>query len=507
MNNFYDILNPCISKVSEFNMSTKALGIAEAVINWYTKASPEKGTAHLLKSAALKNLGCIDRSIAELDRALKAYDELSDKGASSVCLANMAASCLYGNATHTMYPNIAAEYNKRFVGKLLSPKQRPLGYSGPLNIGILSPDLCAHSLAQLLYMPFKAFSDLSSHKLFAYYTRGHKDQFMSDAWKPLFKGWRDVAGKPTDEICQAIIDDRIDILIDITGFTAEGRLDVFCQKPAPVQVGLISGMMTPTELSTIEYFLTDEHMLYEGYKGKTKFISVPSILSYKAFNPVEPKTELPATKNGFVTFAALNNPCKLNAEVLSTWMSILEQVDNSQLHIRIYDDTTLVTARHFALARNINPERIVAFLPVSNNKAVQEYYVDKCDIMLETWPCPGCLTTLESIACGVPALTLYKDTTISKQAASVLKHIGMSDWCVTTTQAYIDKAVTEAKNLDKLANLRRTIPGKLMNAPSYNPEYVGSCLETGLMTCWADYMRKRGIDYVTNTNTIKNYAV
>jgi predicted O-linked N-acetylglucosamine transferase (SPINDLY family) len=496
-----------MSTVGEFNMSTKALGVAEAVINWYTKAAPEKGTAHLLKSAALKNLGCIDRSIIELDKSLKVYDELKDEGAAKICLANMAASCLYGNVTHTQYTRLASEYSRRYVGSLLSPKQRPLGYSGSLNIGILSPDLCAHSLAQLLYNPFKSFSELSRHKLFAYYSRNHKDGFMEDAWKPLFKCWRDVAGKPTDDICKMIMDDRIDILIDITGYTAEGRLDVFCKKPAPVQVGLISGMMTPTELSTIEYFLTDSHMLYDGYKGKTKFISVPSILSYRAFNPVNLKEELPAVKNGFITFAALNNPCKLNAEVLSTWMAILQQVENSQLHLRVYDDSTLVTARHFALARNINPERIVPFMPVSNNRVVQEYYIDKCDIMLETWPCPGCLTTLESIACGVPALTLYKDSTISKQSASVLKHIGMDDWCVTSTQDYIAKAVTEAKNLDKLGNLRKTLPAKLLNEASYEPTYVASCLETGLMTCWADYMRKRGIDYVTSPHTMKNHAV
>src|ERR1044072_5123235 len=49
-------------------------------------------------------------------------------------------------------------------------------------------------------------------------------------------GWRDIVGGPDALVADKIRDDGIDILVDLSGYTAHNRLLTFCFKPAPVQL-------------------------------------------------------------------------------------------------------------------------------------------------------------------------------------------------------------------------------------------------------------------------------
>ena len=60
-----------------------------------------------------------------------------------------------------------------------------------------------------------------------------------------------------EQLAQLVRDDRIDILVDLTGHIAGNRLLAFARKPAPIQVTYL-GYQNTTGMSAMDYRLTDE---------------------------------------------------------------------------------------------------------------------------------------------------------------------------------------------------------------------------------------------------------
>ena len=66
--------------------------------------------------------------------------------------------------------------------------------------------------------------------------------------------WHSIIGLEDTVVADVIKKDKIDILIDLAGHSANNRLSVFAQKPAPIQVTWL-GYPNTTGLDTIDYRL------------------------------------------------------------------------------------------------------------------------------------------------------------------------------------------------------------------------------------------------------------
>lgn len=59
---------------------------------------------------------------------------------------------------------------------------------------------------------------------------------LQEAVKKAGGSWKNVAKLGEQELAKLVRDDGVDILIELTGHTANNRLGVLAQRPAPVQV-------------------------------------------------------------------------------------------------------------------------------------------------------------------------------------------------------------------------------------------------------------------------------
>src|SRR5262249_31772742 len=148
--------------------------------------------------------------------------------------------------------------------------------------------------------------------------------------------WRDVFGKSDDELEAMIRADQIDVLVDLAGHTADTRLAVFSRRPAPVQVSMV-GYPSTTGLSAIDYKISDPHCdppdAERSYSEK--LLRLPEI--FWCFNPVAdspPVDDLPAQRNGHITFGSANNVSKITPAALELWARIVAGVPNSRVRMQ-----------------------------------------------------------------------------------------------------------------------------------------------------------------------------
>ena len=124
-----------------------------------------------------------------------------------------------------------------------------------LRVGYVSPDFYSHSVASFVE-PVLAHHD-RSQVFVACYSDVAEPDLVTARLKSASDLWRDTVGMSDTSLFGQIREDRIDILVDLAGHTANNRLPVFARRAAPVQATWI-GYPATTGLAAMDYRLTDD---------------------------------------------------------------------------------------------------------------------------------------------------------------------------------------------------------------------------------------------------------
>ncbi len=103
-----------------------------------------------------------------------------------------------------------------------------------LRIGYVSPDFRTHSVSYF-FEPLLKAHERGAVEIFCYAQLSRPDE-TTERLKTLADHWRSTVGLSNAETAERVRADRIDILVDLAGHTANNRLGVFALKPAPVQM-------------------------------------------------------------------------------------------------------------------------------------------------------------------------------------------------------------------------------------------------------------------------------
>ena len=161
--------------------------------------------------------------------------------------------------------------------------------------------------------------------------------------------------------------DRIDILVDLAGYTGNSRILLFARKPAPLQVAWI-GYPPTTGLSTIDYKIVDNYIDPQGTTERfysEKLIRLPE--SFVCYLPDSDSPEvgpLPALTTGHITFGSFNNFKKVTPQAFELWSKILNSIPGSCLILKsdiFADKNTRRYAADMFIQRGIMENRIKLF--------------------------------------------------------------------------------------------------------------------------------------------------
>jgi predicted O-linked N-acetylglucosamine transferase (SPINDLY family) len=283
--------------------------------------------------------------------------------------------------------------------------------------------------------------------------------------------FHDISGIGNDAVADSIEAAEIDILVDLNGYSAVGRLPVVARKPAPVVVALFN-MYATSGIAAYDYLIGDAEVIdaHEERWYTETIVRVPgSYLTFSVDYAVPPVVAPPCLRNGAIAFGSLAPQYKITPAVLDAWCRILAAVPASTMTLR---NTALGPAetREFVLSsfeqRGIDRERVRLHGPIAHERFLATY--DEIDISLDTFPYNGSTTTMEAMWQGVPVVTFRGDRWAARQSASLLRAGSLGRFVASDQAAYEELAIELASTPDiasELAALRSTMRERLMAAP------------------------------------------
>jgi len=350
-----------------------------------------------------------------------------------------------------------------------------------IHIGYFSGHFRNHPTSYLITKLFEKH-DRRKFKLFIY---SHTPPNNSKYYKRVIQAadiFRDISNDNLSDMAKRIYDDKIDILIDLDGYTDNNQLEVLALRPAPI-IATYLGFPGTTGADFIDYIITDK-VVTPPQSSKyyaEKFAYLPH--SYQVNNN-ETKTyfdkeeeikrsDFGLPSKGFV-FCSFNNTYKITRKMFDAWLRILKAVPNSVLWL--YQSNSLASKNliKYAQEKGVSPKRIIFAKDINHQKHMRR--ISLADLALDTIVCNGHTTTSESLWAGVPILTMKGKHFASRVAASLLKSAGIPDLITKNLEDYEKKAIKFGKNPKLLDKYKKKLT-KLSSKPPFNTEKFTKNLE------------------------------
>ncbi len=359
----------------------------------------------------------------------------------------------------------------------------------PRRIGYVSPDFRDHSCAYFIEPVLRAH-DRNAFEIHLFSETGRPDA-VTERFRALGHRWHDIRGLPDAEVAELARLEKIDILVDLAGHTAQNRLGVFIRRPAPVAVTWI-GYPNTTGLEAIDYRLTDA---WCDPPGATEHLHTETLIRLpRGFSCYQPPAgapevgELPALRTGRVTFGSFNALPKVRPAVVGVWAEILKRVAGSRLMLKsraLGDPEARRRMLSMFAERGIGEERVeLAGAPAPH--AIHMELYNRIDIALDTFPYHGATTTCEALWMGVPVVVRAGETHVSRVGVSLLERIGLGGLVSESEAGYIKLAADLAGDLAGLAELRAGLRGRMANSSITDAAAFTRDLESAYRRMWEE---------------------
>lgn len=363
---------------------------------------------------------------------------------------------------------------------------RPAGKKTKIRVGYVSPDFRFHPTARLSRQLYH-YHDRERFEVYAYSLLPDDGSALHHDIRGACDRFLDVGGLGARELASRIRSDEVDILVDMAGHTRNNRLEVFALRPAPVQVAYL-GFPNTTGANFIDYLVTDAVSSPAGSEGcySENLVYLPrAYLVYddeQVVATAPSRREVGLPENGTI-FCCFNNPYKIEPEVFSCWLRILDRVPGSVLWLfRDKEGVERYLCREAEL-RGIDPRRLV-FAPFIADPVRHLARYRLADLFLDTVVCNAHTTAADALWAGLPVLTSPGGSQWSRVATSLLVSVGMSELAVNGLEAYEEMAVRLGSRPAEMAALKLKLSKNRATWPLFDTEGYVRYLEQAYLTLW-----------------------
>jgi len=348
-----------------------------------------------------------------------------------------------------------------------------------INLAYISANFCEHAVSNQLSEIFK-IHDKDKFNTFGFYLGTKIDDKLEEI-RNSFDYFFDISQTATEKVIHLIKDLKIDIAVDLMGFTRSNRYKIFSNRCAPIQVSFL-GFAGTTGLKNMDYLIADENVINNNYRQyySEKIIYLPN--SFMPNNENQNISEKKYTKayeglpENSVVYCCFNKHYKITPKIFDIWVDILKNVKNSILWLNSAEEDTKKNIFDYSKERGLDPKKIF----FTKRSISYPEYLSKhqlADIFLDTNPFSAHSTGCGSLWAGVPIITVLGKSFANNVCSSLLKSIDMEELISQNFDEYKNKAIDLGKNPSKLLNIKKKIRKNVIHSPLFNSKSYTKNLE------------------------------
>ena len=307
-----------------------------------------------------------------------------------------------------------------------------------------------------------------------------------------FDQFLDVRAKSDAEVARLLCELKVDIAIDLQGYTRDCRPRILAHRPAPIQVNYL-GFPGTMGAEFIDYIIADETVVpfeHQPFYAE-KIVHLPDCYQVNdtkrkiaEWMPTRQEVELPEEGCAFCCF---NNNWKITPEVFGVWMRLLHAVEGSVLWLFGDNESAERNLRKEAQARGIDPARLVfaGRLPLEDHLARHRL----ADLFLDTLPYNAHTTASDALWIGLPVVTRLGGSFAGRVAASLLNAIGLPELVTHSIEDYEALALRLAKDPSLLEGYRNRLATNRLTHPLFDTDRFRRHIEAAYLQMWEIWQR------------------
>ena len=368
------------------------------------------------------------------------------------------------------YLDFCKKFNDLSIEEEQKFKLRNISSNEKINIGFVSPDFKSHSVSFFLKDVLNKI-DKNKFNIFAYSNLpvNEQDSFSLEL-KKIFDYWVDINSLNDQKSRNIIINNKIDILVDLAGFTLGNRINLFKKRSAPVQL-LWLGYCNSLGIKNMDYIIADKNLIKKNEKNfyTEKILYMPKIWNVLSKPKDIPDINFRIFESDKFCFGSLNNFLKISDKTIKVWSKILNLTGSHLILKSSSNDSKDIKQNlldNFS-QEDVNLENIKILDTLKSQRDHLECY-NKFHLSLDTFPYPGVTTSFESLLMGKPVLTMKGNNFNSRCGESINLNINLDKFISENEDDYINKAVSFSKNPNIIKKLNKNLREKILSSPLFD---------------------------------------
>ena len=365
---------------------------------------------------------------------------------------------------------------------------------GRIRIGYVSANFKPHADASLMVGLIEQH-DRREFEIIGYSASPDDGSQIRARLSSAFDRFVDISSTSNRDAARLVRDGKIDILVDLNGFTRETRMSILAYRPAPVQVTYL-GFPATTGADFIDYIIIDPFVVPKDQQEffSERLVHLPDCYQCnddkRAISERTPsRAECGLPEEGFVFFCCFNNAYKITPDFFDMWMRLLAAVPGSVLWLLDDNPWAKANLAREAAARGVAPERIVFAPKLPHPDHLARHRL--ADLFLDTLPYNAHTTASDALWVGLPLVTCAGETFAGRVAGSLLRAIGLPELVTHSREDYEALALRLARDGDLLAGLRARLARNKWTHPLFDTERFARNIEAAYWQMWQTWRAGR----------------